>query len=137
MENIFRKQQVNVGPPTPRPAPAPRVQVPEIVEALPQDIVDEINKKMEEKGQILHQFLHSSMRLVALRKEQEEMIAKIETLDKGVNSKVEHAYKKMKLNKRKNINWRYDGKGHFVGREMPQKPQPPVAPVAPVKKEGE
>ena len=107
------EQKLNNGAKTPKP-----VEV-----KLPEKILAVINKKQKEKGQYLQQMLSVSFQVVELQKEQVALTDKIKNNNQTTRERVEQAFKKLKLKKRKNYRWSYNGRDTFVGRLIPEQPK--------------
>lgn len=144
LDKLFGKR--SSGPPRERPKSRPRLEgrgeksdtlkptlepkAPEkpkpVVEKIPEDIMKHIRDLSAKKGNLLNQFLNVSAQTVELQTQQRTTMDKIKNTNESINAKMKYAYGKLKLNKRTDYRWSYDGQGNFIGTLMPKpKPQPP------------
>ena len=103
-----------------------------IEEKIPKDIAEDVAKLFKQKNEMYQNFLQTSVHVVKAQTQQKELLDKIDSMDLQLRNKIDLAYKKMKLNQRKNVQWRFNGVDGFIGMERP--PQRPVTP-APKKEE--
>ena len=98
-----------------------------VVEKIPEDIMKHIKDLGGKKNNLLNQFLSISAQTVEMQTQQRTILDKVKSTNESVNAKIKYAYGKLKLNKKTDYRWNYDGKGNFVGTLKPKpkvKPQP-------------
>lgn len=98
---------------------APKAKKEPLRVKLPEGVVKSLNELAQKKQALANVFFRTSFKLVNLQKAQEELVNKMKDNDKAADRQISHAYKKLKLNKKKNYNWSFDSKDSFVGIEKP------------------
>ena len=84
-------------------------QTKQIVEKLPEKIVKLIEELKAKKGKLVNQFLNLSFQLGELTDKVDEIRNKVKSTDEQIKQKVKYAFDKLKLKKKKNIRWSYNG----------------------------
>lgn len=91
-----------------------------INEAIPKKLLNPI-LDAEKNSRKLNRELHNlTIQILALRNRQEKTFKSLQTAGTSIRSKIERAFKKMKLGKKKQYNWRFDGKESFIGINRPE-----------------
>jgi len=91
---------------------------------IPDDILKVINDLKAEKGQLINQFLNLSFQVGELKDRQDETRKKVKDNNEQTSQKIKYAFDKLKLKKRKNYRWGFDGKRDiFIGTLIPEKPK--------------
>lgn len=103
-----------------------------VIEKIPDDIIKLIRDLGEKKNGLLNQFLNISAQVVdiepkltKLKKFQKETMEHVKEVDKSISQKRNYAFNELKLNKRTDYNWRFDGQGNFVGTLKPKLKEQP------------
>jgi hypothetical protein len=95
----------------------------ELVEKIPDDIL----KKMEElKGKrkaLLNRYLNVAFEANVYREAQDKIFERIKNNGEIYQQKVKYAADKLKLKKKKNYNWSFNGKDAFIGKPIPEAPK--------------
>ena len=94
-----------------------------VTETIPEEYVKMLDEKKKERQGLLNQMLQVSFSIAQAQKAQQNLLEKIGNLDQSLKSKLEWVLQKMKLNRAKDRNWRYDGKNGFIGIYNPPKPK--------------
>lgn len=94
-----------------------------VIETIPHKILDVMNKLRQDKNQLFNQMLNISFQVVELQKQQITISDKIKNNNAAFRDSLKNAGRKLKLQKRKNYRWRFDGKDSFVGNLIPEKPK--------------
>ena len=88
---------------------------------IPDDILKKITDFETKKNQLINMFLNLSFRLGELKDAWNGTRNKIKDTDKHIGEKVDYAFRKLRLKKRKNYKWTYDRKRYtFVGTLIPE-----------------
>lgn len=90
---------------------------------IPDDIVKKITELKTKKGQLINQFLNLSFQLGELTDRTNETRNKVKSTNEQIGQKVKYAFDKLRLKKRKNYRWGYNGGDSFVGTLIPEKPK--------------
>jgi len=98
-----------------------------ITEKLSQRYLDDLEKINREKQQLLNQMLSISVRIVDMQKQQQTIREKIQNNTQKQQNTLEHAFKKMKLGKKKEYRWQFR-QDSFVGVLNPTKKKAPENP---------
>lgn len=100
--------------------PVEEKKVEQIVEKIPEKLLSPIVEAEKGKRQATQQFLQISFQLAGMEKKSQEIYGKLQTLGISIGNKIQRAFDKMKLNKRKDVRWTYDvTQGAFVGTVRP------------------
>jgi len=130
---IFGKKEVvkEVGLPLKvNPTPEGPEKPKPVIEKIPEDTIKLIKDLGAKKNNLLNNFLHVSAQVVNLQSNQKILLEEIEKADRRIKQEIDFAGTKLKLNKRTEYRWQYDGQGNFVGT---LKPKPKVQPEPPKK----
>jgi len=101
-----------------------QVEKPKPVEVkIPEGILKVITDLKAKKGQLINQFLNISFQLGELADRQNEARSRVKNNNEQIGQKIKYAFDKLKLKKRKNYRWVYNGKDSFVGNLIPEKPK--------------
>jgi len=95
-------------------------QVKPVIEKIPENLLKAINEVTQKKRILLNQFLQVSFQVVNTQKQQRDIADKLNNNEQSIGQKIQYAFKKMKLGKKKEYGWRYDGRGNFVGQLIPK-----------------
>ena len=90
---------------------------------IPDDIVKIMDELKAKKGQLVNQFLNLSFQLGELTDKQDETRNKVKSTNEQIGQKIKYAFDKLRLKKRKNYRWGYNGKDTFTGTLIPEKPK--------------
>lgn len=96
-----------------------------ITEKIPDNLIKDIKEKLKKKSGLLQSFLQMALRIGNAQKEQSITLDKMKNQEQVINSAINHAHRKMKLGKKKEYQWRFDGKENFIGIYNPPKPKKP------------
>ena len=94
-----------------------------VVEKIPEKIYKVMKELSGKKGQLLQQMLNVSVQRVKLEITQKELVDKLESNAESYRAKLQDAFNKLRLKKRKNYRWGYNGKDAFIGTLIPEKPK--------------
>jgi len=75
------------------------------------------------KGQLVNQFLNISFQLAELQDKQKVTKDKVKSTNEQIGQKIKYAFDKLRLKKRKNYRWSYNGGDSFIGNLVPEKPK--------------
>lgn len=92
-----------------------------ITEKIPEKQLTKIQDALKKKQKYLNQFLQLSLQIVNAQAEQRDLQKRLSDNDQSYKSRVEDAYKKMKLSKNKDYGFRFDGRDSFIGVHNPPK----------------
>lgn len=100
--------------------PVEEKKVEQIVKKIPDKLLNPIVDAEKAKRQLTHQFLQISFQLAGMEKKNREIFDKLQTTGTSIGNKIQRAFDKMKLNKKKDIKWQFDiRQGAFVGTVRP------------------
>lgn len=91
-----------------------------VVEKIPEGILKVITDLKTKKGQLINQFLNLSFQLGELTDKVNETRNKVKSTNEQIGQKVKYAFDKLKLKKRKNYRWSYNGGDSFLGNLIPE-----------------
>ena len=94
-----------------------------VIETIPHKILDVMNKLKKDKNQLFNQMLNVSFQVVEMQKQQIVISDKIKSNNDAFRDSIKDAGRKLRLQKRKNYRWRFDGKESFIGELIPEKPK--------------
>ena len=94
-----------------------------VVEKIPEGILKIITDLKVKKGKLINQFLNISFQLAELQDKQKETKDKVKNTNEQIGQKVKYAFDKLRLKKRKNYRWSYNGGDSFIGNLVPEKPK--------------
>ena len=99
-----------------------------VTEKIPEKFVKRIQDGVKKKQKLTRDFLQISVNIVNFQRAQQELIDRLKSNDDNITETIKRAGQKMKLGKRKEYNWRYDGRDSFIGVYNPPKPKKPEPP---------
>lgn len=91
-----------------------------VIEKIPEGILKIIKELKAKKGQLINQFLNLSFQLSELQDKQKDTKDKVKNTDGQIGQKVKYAFDKLRLKKRKNYRWSYNGGDAFTGTLIPE-----------------
>ena len=101
-----------------------KVEKPKPVEVkIPEGILKVITDLKTKKGQLINQFLNLSFQLAELQDKQKETKDKVKNANEQIGQKIKYAFDKLRLKKRKNYRWGYNGGDSFIGTLIPEQPK--------------
>ena len=95
-----------------------------ITEKIPDNLVKDIMEKIKKKSGLLQHFVQMALRIANAQVEQNKTLEKMKNQEQVIGSAINHAYRKMKLGKKKGYSFRFDGRENFIGVYNPPKPKP-------------
>ena len=90
---------------------------------IPDDIVKIINELKNKKAQLINQFLNISFQLAEMQDAQKTTKDKVKSTDDQIRQKIQYSFDKLKLKKRTQYRWSYNGSDTFVGHLVPEPPK--------------
>ena len=87
----------------------------QLIEKIPEKIVKGMDETKNKKNKALNTFLNLSIQVVSLQIKQKELLDKVKSLDESLNSQFQNAVNKLRLKKKTNYNWTFNGKDTFIG----------------------
>lgn len=93
----------------------------QIEEKIPEKYLKTIEEVKGKKAGLINAFLQLSVKLVKLQTQQKETLDKIDNANESLGAKIKDAFTKMRLKKKDNYAWTYNGGDSFVGIERPPK----------------
>jgi hypothetical protein len=100
--------------------PEEKKKVEQIVEKIPDKLLSPISEAQKKKGHEAQQFFQIALQRANIENKYQEVFAKLNNTGTSIGNKIKHAFDKMKLGKKKNIRWSYDGKDSFIGIPRPE-----------------
>ena len=97
-----------------------------ITEKIPDNLIKDITEKIKKKSGLFQRFFQIALQVANAQKAQQDTLAKMGNQEQVISSAINHAYRKMKLGKKKGYQFRFDGKENFIGVMNP-KPKKPEA----------
>ena len=94
-----------------------------VTEKISDKFVKKIHETIRKKQKLTNQFLQLSIKVVQAEKAQQELLETLRATSNDTITVLQRASQKMKLQKRKDYNWRFDGRDSFVGVYNPPKPK--------------
>jgi len=94
-----------------------------ITEKIPENLAKDLKTKRDKKNTLLQGFLRLSLQIANAEAQQVQMLEKIKNQEQVIGSAIEHSFKKMKLRKQSEYQFRFDGKENFIGIYNPPKPK--------------
>jgi len=82
---------------------------------LPEKQKKIIEEKKAEKGKLAQKFYQVSVAITKSQKVTQDILTKMENIDKSISDRITEGFKKLKLKKQKERHWRFDGKENFIG----------------------
>ena len=93
----------------------------QISEKMPEDIVKVMAEIKVAKMDLAQDFLRSAYKLESVKKRVADVYSRIEEKEKQVSQKIKYAFDKLKLKKKTEYSWRFDGKDTFIGTKVEKK----------------
>lgn len=94
-----------------------------ITEKIPEKFAKKIAEKLALKNKRLQSFVQISFQLAKAQAMQQELLKDLKSVGESISGAINDSFKRLKLAKRKDYNWRFDGKENFVGVYNPPKPK--------------
>ncbi len=94
-----------------------------ITEKIPEDLVKDIKEKMKKKNGLLQNFLRVALSIANANTQQALLLEKMKSQEDVIGSAINHAFRKMKLKKNPEYQFRFDGRDSFIGVYNPPKPK--------------
>lgn len=98
-----------------------------LTEKIPENLMDEIKKIGTTKQGTLNQLLQLTIHLLNAQRQQQELLTKLKNTEQKVQNTINYVARKMKLTKKKEYSWRFDGRDSFIGvLQKPKKKRPKI-----------
>jgi predicted nucleotide-binding protein (sugar kinase/HSP70/actin superfamily) len=94
-----------------------------VVEKIPDKILEKIKKLREDKAKYLNEMLKISVQSTQLRNRQDELVKLLGSNQDSTVDSINRAFKKLRLEQKKEYRWRYNGVDSFIGFKAPEKKQ--------------
>ena len=94
-----------------------------VTEKLPEKFAKKIAEKLVLKKKRLQAFVQVSLQIANANEKQQEILRDLKSAGASISSVIQDSFKRLKLNKRPEYNWRFDGKENFIGVYNPPKPK--------------
>lgn len=94
-----------------------------ITEKIPEKFVKKIKEKLALKNKRLQAFVQLSFTIAQAQKKQQESLDLLKSVGDSISDAINQAFKRMKLGKKKEYRFRYDGRDSFIGVMNPPKPK--------------
>ncbi len=91
-----------------------------ITEKIPEDLVKDIKEKMKKKNGLLQNFLRVALSIANANTQQALLLEKMKSQEDVIGSAINHAFRKMKLKKNPEYQFRFDGRENFIGVMNPK-----------------
>ena len=82
---------------------------------LPEKQKTVIEAKREERNKLAQRFYQISLNVTKGQRVLNEISKRMEDIDISINDRIKEGFKKLKLDKQKERQWRFDGKDSFIG----------------------
>lgn len=82
---------------------------------MPEKQKKAIEKKQEDKKKIAQKFYQIARNVAKAQRVLSELDKQMEDIDQSISDRIKEAYKKLRLNKQNDRQWRYDGRNSFIG----------------------
>jgi len=96
-----------------------------ITEKIPENLVKDIKEKIGKKNNLLQAFLRISLQIAGANAQQGQILEKMKNSEEVISSAINNAFRKMKLKKKAEYRFRFDGRENFIGVYNPPKPKKP------------
>jgi hypothetical protein len=90
---------------------------------VPEKLREVIKAKEEARGKLTREFLQVAFKKAGLNRKEQELLEKIDNNAQALDSAIENAYKKMRLDREKEYQWQYSKGGVFLGIKKPEPPK--------------
>jgi len=93
---------------------------------MPKKIAEALAKKLDQKGKLIQKFFQISMSVVKAQRALVDVSKQLEDIEVSVNGRMKDGFKKLRLDKQKDRQWRFDGRSNFIGvyNPPPKKVEP-------------
>lgn len=88
---------------------------------LPKKITEALAKKLDQKGKLIQKFFQISMSVVKGQRAMMDISKQLEDIETSINGRMKDGFKKLRLDKQKDRQWRFDGRSNFIGVYNPPK----------------
>lgn len=110
-----------------------------VTEKLPDKLLKKFQDGIKKKQKLSQDFFQLSVDIVNAEKAQRELVDRLKANNDSLKDIVTRAGQKLRLQKRKEYNWRFDRRDSFIGVYNPPKPKqniikpslPPKNPIRP------
>lgn len=92
-----------------------------VLERIPDKILEKINKLRQDKQKYLQTMLNVSIQLTQLRDQQSIILKGMNSNMAAMQDILKDAHKKLRLAKKTDYQWRFDGKESFIGYKIKKK----------------
>lgn len=82
---------------------------------LPEKQKKAIEAKKKQKGQLAQKFFQISINVTKGQTVMQDIAKQMEGIDESINGRVKEGFKKLRLGKQKDRQWRFDNRDSFVG----------------------
>ena len=93
--------------------------------ALPEKQQKIIAEKKQKKQALIRKYLQVSFNVTRGQKDMQKIFDEISEIEQSIGSRIQDGFKKLKLQKKKDRQWRYDGRDSFIGVLNPPKSDAP------------
>lgn len=83
--------------------------------ALPEKIKNGIDEKKKQKGQLAQKFFQISLNVTRGQTVMQDISKQMEGIDESIKGRVQDGFKKLRLGKQKDRQWRFDNRDSFIG----------------------
>jgi hypothetical protein len=90
---------------------------------VPEKLREKIKAKEEARRKLVNEFLGVAFKRANLNRQERELLEKIDNNAQALDSAIENAYKKMRLDNEKEYQWSYTKDGNFIGIKKPEPPK--------------
>lgn len=95
-----------------------------VTRELPEKIKVKVAEKIQLKQKRLKEFVRVSVEVVHAQAKQQELLKTLSSADDSIKEAIQRAFKKLRLGKEKEYEWRFDGRGSFIGVMNPKNIKP-------------
>ncbi len=95
-----------------------------MTEKIPEKMLGDMNKHAKEKQQCSYQLLQITINILNAQEQQKDILTRMKRADDDYKKQVQYAFNKMRLNRDKNYQWRFDGRDSFTGTLIEKKDTP-------------
>ena len=92
-----------------------------ITEKIPEKFIKKIAEKLALKNKRLHAFVQVSFQIAKGQETQQVILRDLKSVGDSLSDAIKDAYKKLKLAKKVEYKFRFDGKENFIGVMNPPK----------------
>ena len=102
-----------------------------VTEKIPDDLMIEIRNLIDKGQKITNEFLTISVGILGAQKRQQDMLKNMQSNETQISQHIRHVHKKLKLDKREDYRWHFDGVGNFVGMFVQKPPEQKIPQTKP------